>query len=204
MTDHTTASADGVSRRSTHRSDPDLPPALSGLAQHWGLVLAYAFITLGLGIALIVWPHATITVFTVLLAIQLVVAGIFRIVSAVSMDRGDGVRALVGLTGGIALIVGLLILRDPLQSVLVLGMVLGVLWIIVGVVDVLGALVAPPPSGRSGELVTGLLSLAIGIFLVVYTDLSLKVLVVLVAIWLILAGLLAFYAAFRLRSMRAA
>ena len=92
-------------------------PALVGLVDHWGLVLAYGLVTLGLGIALAVWPDASVTVFTVLLAIQLIVAGIFRIGAALSVSRSDGgVRALVGLSGGLALIVGLLILRDPLQT----------------------------------------------------------------------------------------
>ncbi|MDF1604542.1 DUF308 domain-containing protein [Nocardioides sp. YIM 152315] len=181
-----------------------VPPALAGLAEHWGLVLAYGVVTLVLGVVLIVWPDATVTVFTVLLAIQLIVAGIFRIVGALQMHRSDGVRALVGLTGGIALIVGLLILRDPLQSVLVLGMILGVFWLIVGIVDILGAIVAPPPEGRAWPLFSGILGVAFGGFLVVYTDLSLRVLVVLVAIWLMIAGALALVAAFQLRSWRSA
>ncbi len=45
-------------------------------------MLAYGLVTLGLGIALLVWPDATIAVFAVLLAIQLIIGGIFRIVTA--------------------------------------------------------------------------------------------------------------------------
>lgn len=183
--------------------DPPLPPLLANLAQHWGLVLAYAIVTLGMGVALLVWPHATITVFTVLVAIQLLIMGVLRLVAAVS-GRTEGIRVLVGLTGGIALIVGLLILREPLQSVLVVAMVLGVFWLIAGVVDVLGALVSPGPAGRGFELVTGILSMVFGGFLVVFTDFSLKVLILLVALWLLVAGALALFAALRLRSLRTA
>lgn len=181
-----------------------VPPSLTLVAEHWGLVLAYGVITLVLGIVLVVWPDATVTVLTVLLAIQLIVAGVFRIVAALQMHRTDGIRALVGLLGGVALIVGLLILRDPLQSVLVLGMILGVFWLISGVVDVLGALVAPRPEGRGWELLNGVLAIAVGGFLIIDTELSLRVLVVLVAIWLIVSGVLATAAAFRLRSVRPA
>lgn len=186
----------------THRARPD-STGLAALADHWGLVLAYGVVTLGLGVVLVVWPHATVTVFTVLLAIQLIIAGIFRIVSALSADRADGgVRALIGLSGGLSLIVGLLILRDPLQSVLVLGMILGVFWVIAGVIDILGAMVAPGPSGRGWEFFTGIVTILAGGFLLIYTDLSLKLLVVFVAIWLIVAGALAVGAAFRLRALR--
>lgn len=172
------------------------------LVDHWGLVLAYGLVTLGLGIALAVWPDASVTVFTVLLAIQLIIAGIFRISAALSPSRSEGVRALVGLSGGLALIVGLLILRDPLQTVLVLGMILGVFWLIAGVIDILSALIGPPRSGRGWELLGGVISLLAGGFLLVYTDLSLKVLVVFVGIWLIVAGIVAIAAAFKLRSLR--
>ena len=48
------------------------------------------------------------------------------------------------------------------------------------------------------------LGILFGGFLIVYTDLSLKVFIVLVAIWLIVAGLLALVAAFKLRSLRPA
>lgn len=192
------------------RADPSydspraVPAGLASLAEHWGLVLAYGVVTLVLGIVLVVWPDSTVTVFTVLLAIQLIVAGTFRIVGALKMHRSDGMRALVGLTGGVALIVGLLILRDPLQSVLVLGMILGVFWLFVGIVDILGAIVAPPPEGRGWQLFSGVLGILFGGFLVVYTDLSLRVLIVLVAIWLMVAGVLALIAAFQLRSLRPA
>jgi uncharacterized membrane protein HdeD (DUF308 family) len=173
------------------------------LVDHWGLVLTYGIVTLGLGIALAVWPDASVTVFTVLLAIQLIIAGIFRISAALSVSRNDGgVRALVGLSGGLALIVGLLILRDPLQSVLVLGMILGVFWVIAGVIDIIGAFISPPASGRGWEVFSGVVSVLAGGFLLVYTDLSLKLLVVFVGIWLIVAGILAVVAAFKLRSLR--
>jgi uncharacterized membrane protein HdeD (DUF308 family) len=188
----------------SHRSRP-LPSGVDGVAEHWGLVLAYGIVTSGLGIALAVWPDASVTVFTVLLAIQLIIAGVFRIASALSVSRGDGgVRALIGLSGGLALIVGLLILRDPLQSVLALGMILGAFWVIAGVVDILGALISPKPEGRWWDLFTGVVTVLVGGFLLVYTDLSLKLLVVFVGIWLIVAGVLAVLAALRLRSLRPA
>jgi uncharacterized membrane protein HdeD (DUF308 family) len=114
------------------------------------------------------------------------------------------VRALVGLSGGVALIVGLLVLRDPLQTVVVLGLILGVWWVVAGVIDILGAFLSPGSSRRGWDIVTGVVSVLAGGFLLVYTDISLHVLVVFAGIWLILAGVLATVAAFRLRSDRTA
>jgi uncharacterized membrane protein HdeD (DUF308 family) len=191
-----------------HTAAPDtdtyvVTAGFTRLADHWGLVLAYGLATLGLGVAMVVWPEASVTVFTVLVAIQLIIAGIFRIVGALSMSKLDGgVRSLVGLSGGLAVIVGLLVLRDPLQTVVVLGLILGVWWVVAGVIDILGALLSPGASGRGWDILTGVVSILAGGFLLVYTDISLHVLVVFAGIWLILAGLLATIAAFRLRSAR--
>lgn len=180
-----------------------VPASISRLAEHWGLVLTYGLVTLGLGVVMLVWPDETIAVFAVLIAIQLIIGGIFRLVTAVGMSKYDGgTRALVGLSGGVALVVGLLVLREPLQSVLVLGMILGVWWLVVGVIDVISAIVSPGPRGRGGAITVGVISMLAGGFLLVYTDLSLNVLVWFVGIWLVVAGGLATVAAFRLRSER--
>lgn len=180
-----------------------IPVSVNRLAEHWGLVLAYGLVTFGLGVILLVWPDATIVVFAVLLAIQLIIGGIYRIVTALGTSRLDGgMRALVGLSGGVALVVGLLVLREPLQSVLVLGMILGVWWLVVGVIDVITAIVNPSARGRGWDILVGVISILAGGFLLVYTDLSLTALVVFVGIWLVLAGLIASVAAFRLRSER--
>jgi uncharacterized membrane protein HdeD (DUF308 family) len=178
------------------------PPGITRLAEHWGVVLAYGLVTLAVGVMLLVWPSATVTVLAVLLAIQLIVGGLFRIVGAVAMERYDaGVRALIGLSGGLALIVGLLVLRQPLQSVVVLGMVVGAWWVVAGVVDIIGALLAPGASTRRGwDVLGGAVTLLAGGVLLVYADVSLRVLVVLVAVSMILTGALATAAALRLRS----
>jgi uncharacterized membrane protein HdeD (DUF308 family) len=182
-----------------HVDRSEASTVLQGLAEHWGLVLAYGLTTLGLGIVLVVWPDASLTVFAVIVAIQLIVAGIVRIVQALS---GDGARLLVGLSGGLALIAGLLVLRDPLQSVLVLTMILGAFWLISGVIEILGACVGVERRDRGWELLAGVLSIGVGAVLLAYTDFSVRVLVVVTALWLIVAGAIATWAAFRLRSAR--
>ena len=120
-----------------------------------------------------------------------------------STDRRDGAaRALIGLLGGLALIVGLLILRDPLQSVLVFTMILGAFWIIAGVIDILGAFLGVEREGRGWDILSGVLSIAFGGVLIVWTDISLRLLVVLTGAWLLVAGVIAVVAAFRLRNAR--
>jgi uncharacterized membrane protein HdeD (DUF308 family) len=169
---------------------------LDRLADHWGLVLAYGVVTLGLGIVLAVWPGETLTVCAVLL-----VSGVFRIVTAIAASGLDtALRVLSGLTGALALIVGLLFLRDPLQTVLVIGLVIGAWWVAVGVIDIIGAFVSPTPGRTAWDIGGGVVSILVGGFLLVNPEVSLGVLVFVTCIWLIVLGLIAVVAAIRLRS----
>jgi uncharacterized membrane protein HdeD (DUF308 family) len=170
-------------------------------ASHWGLVLTYGLISVGLGIVLAVWPGETLVVVAVLIAIQLLVAGVLRIVLALGSTALDGgVRVLMGLTGGLSLVVGLLCLRDPVQTLLIVGLLLGVWWVVSGVVDIVAAVVRPVPGRRAWDLVSGLVSILAGGFLLVNPDLSLGVLVVVICAWLFLVGAAAVWAAFKLRA----
>jgi uncharacterized membrane protein HdeD (DUF308 family) len=170
-------------------------------AAAWGLVLAYGVICLGLGIVLAVWPEETLVVVAVLIAIQLLLSGVLRIVLAVTSHEADtGVRVLAGLTGGLALVVGLLCLRDPVQTILIIGLLLGVWWVVSGVVDVITAVIAPAAGRRAWDIGTGVFSILAGGFLLVNPELTLGVLVFVVCAWLIIAGVIAVVIAVKLRS----
>jgi uncharacterized membrane protein HdeD (DUF308 family) len=79
----------------------------------------------------------------------------------------------MGLTGGLSLVVGLLCLRDPVQTLLIVGLLLGVWWVVSGVVDIVAAVVRPVPGSPGRDLVSGLVSILAGGFLLVNPDLSL-------------------------------
>ena len=173
------------------------------LADHWALVLAYGLVTFALGVILAVWPGETLAVLAVLIAIQLLVSGAFRIVAAIASTSVDGgLRVLGGITGALAVIVGLLCLRDPLQTLLVIGIVIGAWWVASGVLDIIGAFVYEAGERRWWDVVSGLVSVLAGGFLLVHPDLSLKILVIVVCVWLLAVGLIAIFTAFRLRADR--
>jgi uncharacterized membrane protein HdeD (DUF308 family) len=184
------------------RTVPKYAANLDRLADHWGLILAYGVLTLGLGIVLAAWPDETLVVCAVLIAIQLLVSGVFRIVTAITASGLDtALRVLSGLTGALALIVGLLFLRDPLQTVLIVGLVLGAWWVATGVIDIVSAVVAPTEGRVAWDIAGGVVSILVGGFLLVNPELSLGVLVFMICVWLIAVGLMAVAAAIRLRSL---
>lgn len=177
--------------------------ALSDLAQHWGLVMTYGVLTLALGVVLVAWPSETLVVCAVLIAIQFIFSGLLRIVMAIVTSNVEGgLRVLTGLTGAISLFVGLLVLRHPVQTVTIIGLVLGAWWLVSGVIDVLGAVLSPAHGRRGWDALMGIVSIIAGSFLLIDPRLSLGVLVVVIAVWLFAIGLLAVVAALRLRSMQ--
>jgi len=194
----------GMSTSDQSAPDLDPPAPLPGadkLANHWGLVLGYGLVSVGLGLVLAVWPGETLVVVAVLIAIQLLVSGVFRIVMSIGAKGIEGgVRALLAITGALAIIVGLLCLRDPVQTLLIVGLLIGMWWVVSGVVDVIGALVSPVPGRRAWDISTGLISVIAGGFLLINPKLSLGVLVVIICVWMFLIGGLALVAALKMRS----
>jgi uncharacterized membrane protein HdeD (DUF308 family) len=198
MSDEQYDGFDGSARRPTV-----LPTALGMLADHWGLVMTYGLISLGLGVTLAVWPGETLAVVAVLIGVQFLVSGVVRIIGAIASSGLDtSLRLVLGLTGALALIVGLLCLRDPLQTLLAITLILGVWWVVSGVIDLVRAVVAPLPERWAWDLISGGISVLAGGFLLVDPHLSLGVLVFVTAAWLIVTGLVAIVTALRLRARR--
>jgi uncharacterized membrane protein HdeD (DUF308 family) len=199
---------DRMSTASREPADPaydDLAtsPSVRGLSEvagHWGLVLAYGVLCVLVGLLLIVWPDETVTVFAVLIAVQLLVAGVLRIVLAIGARGLDGgVRVLMALTGGLSLVVGLLCLRDPVQTLLFIGILVGMWCLLVGIVDVVAALVSPMPGRRAFDVITGVISILVGGFLIVNPHLSLGLFVLVISLLLLVTGGVAVLTAVRMR-----
>lgn len=188
--------------RSRRRDDiPTTPFGL--LAEHWGLVMAYGVISLGLGLTLAFWPDETLKVVAILIGIQFLVSGLVRIIGAIAATRLDtAIRVLLAVTGAIAFIVGLLCLRDPLQTLLAITLILGVWWVASGLIDIVGAFISPVPGRRGWDIFSGVVSVLAGGFLLVNPELSLGVLVLVTCIWLIVTGVVAIVTALRLRARR--
>lgn len=181
-------------------SAPGRAPWQKGLERYWGLLLGYGVLTLALGVVLAAWPGETLAVCAVLIAVQIIVSGVVRVATSLATDSLDGgVRTLLALSGAFAIIVGLLCLRDPLQTLVVIGIVLGAWWIGSGVVDIVAAVLSPTRPGFGWEVIGGMASVLAGGFLLVNPRLSLGVLVVVMCVWLIVVGAASIVSALALR-----
>ncbi|GAA0264807.1 HdeD family acid-resistance protein [Saccharothrix mutabilis subsp. mutabilis] len=135
--------------------------ALLGRAK--ALRITFGVVTVAIGVAVLVWPGITLLAAAVLFGVQLLVTGVFWLVSSFTAHtRGGGYRVLMGVAGLLALLGGILALRAPFQTVAVLALILGATWVIGGVAEVFHGF------GASGWAVfSGVVTLVAGIVVLV-------------------------------------
>ncbi len=94
----------------------------------WWLLVLFGVVTLGVGIFFVASPHETLSTFTVIAGIFLLVDGLLAIfVSIFSQGDGRGLFALVGVLSAIA---GLVLIKKPFGTLVVFTLIFGV-WLIV-------------------------------------------------------------------------
>lgn len=177
--------------------------AVPAVVDHWGVVLGLGIVTVGLGVVLTFRPDATLRFLAVVVAIEFLLSGLVSIASAVSPGPKDGtLRVLAALSGIIGVLVGLVCLRAPQQTLAVIGLVLGLWWVLRGLVEVVRALMpgSVSPDPRAWLLFSGVVTAGAGLVVLLDPETSLKFLLVLVAVWLYVKGGIAIVAALGMRS----
>jgi uncharacterized membrane protein HdeD (DUF308 family) len=172
-----------------HESDETRPVGrLTQVADSPALVLAAGALSVLIGLLVLAWPGATIRIIAWLFAIQLLIAGVLQLVSAFSAERGPGGRVLFALLGALSILVGLLCLREPLQTALVLGLLIGAMWVVQGVAGMVHAIANESGAARGWAITSGVLSVLGGAVVLVYPGTSLVVLTWLFGIVLVAVG----------------
>ena len=140
-----------------------------------------------LGVMILVWPGATLNVVAVLFGLYFLIGGIARIVRGIVMVGGSaGVRVLNILLGVLLLVAGVIGIRNPIGTIAVLGMVIGISWLIEGV----AALVeTSTDSSRWFGILFAVISIVAGIVVLLSPVNSLGVLVIVGGVFLIVSGL---------------
>jgi uncharacterized membrane protein HdeD (DUF308 family) len=184
------------------KTRPDPADMLSRVARNWGWALAFGILTVALGVVALVWPGRTLVVLAVLFGIQLIITGIFRFVAAFAFDMlSGGTRVLMALLGVLSLIIGIYAVRHLAVSLLALGLLLGIYWVVSGTTELFTAISVKDMSGRGWTALMGVLSIIAGLILVSYPGISLVTLAVIVSVWLLVFGFGEIALAFQLRRL---
>ncbi len=132
--------------------------------QSWSI----GILTVGLGVVVLAWPSETLTVLSVLLGIQLLVFGLFRLIGAFA----DNVVSpgFVGFVGILGMIAGVVVLRHPVRDRHGARHDPRCGLDRVGVIEVIDAIANKYVDGRGWLALAGLVSIAAGTVIVAWPD----------------------------------
>ncbi len=172
------------------------------VGRSWGWVLFFGIVTLVIGLLVIIHPRDTVYAFAIVLGIWLFASGLFRIVMAIADDEDTGgARWLMAILGLVSVIVGVLFLRHTNETVTTLAFLIGLFWIIGGIIEFFTAYSDRGSEGRTWRIVMGLLAFAAGVVTLVVPNLTLSALVLIMGIWLIIYALLEIVLSLQLRKL---
>jgi uncharacterized membrane protein HdeD (DUF308 family) len=176
----------------------DARDVLGKIGDSWVWVLSFSILTLILGVMVMAWPHATVKLVALLFGLQLFVGGVFALVRAFT-NSGEGSRVLLAVLGVLGILVGIFVLRHLFQTVVILVLLLGVYWVLHGVIEFFVAIDHKGVPGRGISITMGILSFIAGIIVLSWPAPTLLVLVWVLGIWLVAYGLIGIVGAFMVR-----
>ncbi len=153
------------------------------------ITLAVGAAMVTLGILLFFWPYASLAVTAVLLGIALLATGVLRLVQGLVAGGTAGThRGAHLLIGILAVLAGIYCLGDIAGTVILLSLVVGLFWVMHGVVDLVAS--GRPRPGRALTGITGALSLLAGLIVIFWPAITVPVMVAVMGAWLACDGLL--------------
>ncbi|MBM7774277.1 uncharacterized membrane protein HdeD (DUF308 family) [Actinokineospora baliensis] len=175
----------------------------AGAGSRRGLGVLNGVLMVGVGIAALVWPRASLGLLALLFAITLIANGVVRVLQAIADDSASGGgRVLLGVVGALSLLVGLLCLRSPSQTLTLFAVLAGSWWLVGGVLAVVAALGDRGGEGRGWSVVLGVLSAVAGAYVLVQPEISLAALELALGVGLIVIGAITGVEAVRARPAR--
>ena len=176
------------------------PPPVEGLravSSFWWVIALVGLIAVGVGLFLVFSPHETLSTFTVIVGIFLLIDGVLAIFGSI-FGKGEG-RGLLALIGVLSAIAGLVLIKRPFDTLVVFAIIVGIWFIVGGVVRFVVAL--SEREGRGGNIFVALVDLVVGIVILAWPDLGLATFAVIVGIGLILRGALFVYAGWQMHKL---
>jgi len=150
-----------------------------------------------LGLLAIAYPGRTVVIVAIFFAAWLFVTGIYEVIVSFTRDGDTAMRVFHAIIGVLAVIVGFALLRTPFQSVEVLIFVLGVFWLVQGIMTFVAAFSVK--QGRNWGIFIGILGVLAGIVILAYPIDSALTLAFIGGIWLVILGIMQIVAGFQLR-----
>lgn len=165
---------------------PTEEPSAAALARSWQAGAVAGVVTLILGIIVTVHPTGSLNVIAILIGVTLLISGIFHLIRVFDADEPH--RVWLGIAGLLFIVAGVILIRHLSLTLAIIGLFVGLTWIIQGVVALVAGLGGGSRQGRGWWIAFGLISLIAGIVVATAPVSSLTTLAVLVGIWFIVMG----------------
>ncbi|NGO44725.1 HdeD family acid-resistance protein [Streptomyces ureilyticus] len=165
----------------------DPAQTLGRLGRSWTWLLGSAVATLVPGVLILVWPEGTLHVLAVLIGLYLLVTGAFRFVAAFAREGHERLPGL--LLAVLYVLAGVLCLRNPLQTITALSLIVGLVWLVSGILTLYTALATKDLPHRGVLLGTAVLGIVAGIVVLALPAESARALTRLLGLWLVLLAL---------------
>jgi uncharacterized membrane protein HdeD (DUF308 family) len=166
----------------------------------WLVILTAAVAFLAVGVIMLVWPTATLTIVAILIGIALIVTGLLRLFDGFTAKEESGGRRVADVViGALAVIVGLYCLKHHALSIALVAFIVGVFWVLHGIADLAVSATARGMPGRGLRAIGGLFSLIAGLLVLFWPTITVTLLVVILGIWLIFYAAVLMMLAFQLR-----
>jgi uncharacterized membrane protein HdeD (DUF308 family) len=162
----------------------DAQEGVRELCKLWYLFVISGVVSAGVGLLVLVYPDPSLKLLGVFLGIDLVIAGTIAIVRSISRRDGNELSEIV--VGILALVAGLIVIRNPGKSLVLLAMAFAIYLVVAGAVAIARGLARR--EGRGVALAGGAVLVTAGVVILAWPDISLKTLAVLVGLALILQG----------------
>jgi uncharacterized membrane protein HdeD (DUF308 family) len=173
------------------------PSSPSALTASWQATLVLGVLTLILGVIVSLHPTGSLNVVAVLLGILMILSGIFHLIRV--FDAEETHRVWLGIAGLMFIVVGVVLIRHLHLSRALIGLIIGITWIVQGLTALIGGIAGNVREGKAFWIFFGLVSLVAGVVVAVTPESSVTFLAVLLGIWFIIMGIFEIVGAFMLR-----
>lgn len=163
----------------------------------WQATIVLGVITVTLGLIVTFYPSATVNAISVLFGLLLIASGLFHLIRVFGGNEAH--RVWMGISGLLLIVIGVVMLRHLHLTVALIGLIIGITWIVQGVIALIVSFSGGSREGGGWWIFFGIFSLVGGIVITAVPTESVKVLAVLIGIWFIIQGLFEIVGGLRIR-----
>ena len=169
------------------------------LKDYWWLLLVSGLLSITIGGALLFWPGKTLTVVGFLIGLWMLFAGVMRFLIALFGGDTDGrwVILVVGIAG---IVLGIVVMRNPSETIGIIVLIAAIFWIISGLVDVFRGISDGGMENRGWVVFGGVVATLAGAIVLLWPSASLLVLAVIAGVFFIVDGIMQIIAGFQVKN----